>query len=142
MATTITDSMSGQQCSFRSKNPGDTQIWEGTIVGIKLPMVAAQAYRVIPPYNNAVRQADSSVSSDPSQLTYFLLQVDNNTDGASLPITAFAEEWIEDGSFTLTTGDTPVNITVYNAPGASPQAIIDYLWQGGYRAYLNTTTTS
>ena len=97
-------------------------------------MVAAQAYGVIETDDIAVRQADSTISSDPSQLTYFLLQVDNNTDGSSLPIAAFAEEWIEDGSFTLTTGDTPVNITVYNAPGASPQAIVDYLWQGGYRA--------
>lgn len=140
MATVITQAMAGAQCTFRSKSPNETQVLQGTIAGIDIAYRAASQFRSIPQYNNAVRAADQTVNSDPSQLTYFLLSIPNADPTLEPSLTAFAQEWISDGSFSIVTQDTPVSLTVYVSPTTTAQNVIDFLWEGGYRAYQNTTS--
>lgn len=143
MSIAITDDMSGQECYFVSKNANDTKTWRGTIDAVGMVYRLAKGYTDIEAYNAAVRQTDATVSSDPTTLKYFIFTI-KNTDG-STDTQAFCADWIQDGSFVLTSPQTAYNITVYGA-GADQQKvaqdIITTLRLAGYKSFLSSITGS
>ena len=127
-ALSIKDVTPGATIAFRSKRADDLVNWQGTLLGVMIYQ-AILPYGNPAPYNAAVRQADSSVSSDLTTLTYFLIKVDND---AVVPTTElFADEWIEPGSLIVTTLGNQVTILVQD-PENNPQKILSLLASGGY----------
>jgi hypothetical protein len=125
---TINDVTPGSTISFRSKNANDLVSWVGTLLFIGV-------YQAILPYGNpaaynaAVRQADPTVPTDVTTLTYFLVKVDN---GATTPtLQLFAQEWIAPGSLVQTDLGNAVKILVQD-PAVNTQAILSLLASAGY----------
>lgn len=129
--------MIGDSCSFRTINPNDTTTYTGVIEDPFTSYNVVKPFRDVMPYNTAVRQADSSITSDVSKLHYFLISVVNSEGDTEL--VGFAEEWIQEGSFTLLDKLVKRTFTVYSPSTTSSQDILNVLRSAGYSA---TDTTS
>lgn len=138
MAVTVPSTAKGLECTFQTLNPTDPQIYRGVIGAVDVDYDTASFFQMIVPYNNAVRQADNTVSADPTQLNYLILKQENSDDSSTPAKVAIAWQWIKAGMFTVINSSTPINITVQNAPANAAQPILDLLWQAGYNAYLQT----
>jgi hypothetical protein len=126
--SSIRDITEGSVITFRSKNPNNTAVLRGTLESIG-------TYRSIRAYmdprseNEAVRQVDSSVSSDVTTLLYFLVTIDN--DATNPTVIAFANEWIEPGSLNVVSLGNQVKILI-DDPNNDVQAILSLLANAGY----------
>ena len=124
----IKDIVEGTVITFRSKNANDTVGWRGTLESIG-------TYRSIighgnpAAYNEAVRQSDSTVPSDLTSLTYFLITVDNDANSPTMQL--FANEWIEPGSLHQIALGNQVTIKI-DDPNNNTQAILSLLANAGY----------
>ena len=134
MTTTLVSSITqGTTITFRSKNPNDTTTWIGVL---EMPV---GSYKVIKPYlnpamyNEAVRQADPTVSSDVTALNYFIITVSNNSSTPTEQV--FAQEWISPGSLNIVTLGNIVKVNVED-PLNNSQAILSLLANAGYVATL------
>ena len=127
--TTVSTLTPGTTIQFRSKNPNDTTVWIGTL---EIPLASYNAIKSwLNPksYNEAVRQVDSTVPSDATTLSYFMITVSNN---ATVPTTEiFAQEWIASGSLAVITPGNKVTIVVQD-PANNTQAILSLLASAGY----------
>ena len=133
--TSIKNVAEGSVVSFRSKNPNDTVIWQGTLESIGTYR-SIRGYTNPTSYNEAVRQNDPTVPSDITSLTYFLITVDNN---AELPIMqVFADEWITPGSLNKVSLGTQVTLQVED-PLNHPQTILSLLASAGYACKIIST---
>lgn len=114
--------------TFRSKNPVDTVLWKGTLIGTGI-YEAIRSIMDPRAYNEAVRQVDNDVPSDVTLLNYFMIIVDN---GATTPTTmVFAEEWLESGSLAVINLANKVKLQVED-PFSNPQQILSILANAGY----------
>lgn len=114
--------------TFRSKNPVDTVLWKGTLIGTGI-YEAIRSIMDPRAYNEAVRQVDNDVPSDVTLLNYFMIIVDN---GATTPTTmVFAEEWLEPGSLAVINLANKVKLQVED-PFSNPQQILSILANAGY----------
>lgn len=136
--TPLSSSLMGRTVSFRSKNSSDTTVYSGVIDGVVSYNMASKMCDVIS-YNAAVRQADPTVSSDPTALNYFVIKLDNTTGPQTDYI--FAVEWIVDGSWTLTDLATIVTIEVSDLPTADHTQILALLRSGNYNNCRITNVT-
>ena len=125
----------GSTVTFRSKNPNDVTVWQGVLE-------STGSYKSILPYmnpasyNEAVIQADPTVSTDPTTLTYFLITVSNN---ATVPtVQVFSDEWIANGTLNIVTLGNSVTIVV-DDPLNDPQTILSILANAGYAATIATS---
>lgn len=143
MATklSITEDDKGSTVTFTSKNPNDPTLYEGVVEGIVTESIAV-AFSDLQSYNEAVILADSSVSTDTSDLTFFLLRLSaaNTTTGKSTVI-AFANEWITEGSISVLAQTTVYTIDVYDSSDTDASNIIQLLRNGGYKAKLISTSS-
>lgn len=126
--STIRDITEGTVITFRSKNPNNLVVYKGTLESIG-------TYRSIRSYmdprseNEAVRQVDSSVSSDVTTLLYFLITVDN--DATNPTTVVFANEWITPGSLNVVSLGNQVKLLI-DDPNNDTQAILALLANAGY----------
>lgn len=126
----LTLDMKGETCTFRTISPKDTQTYTGVISGIAVDADIASRYTDLVSYNSSVRTANPSVSTDLDKLTYFILSITNAT--GDVQKIAFAEEWIQDGSFKLLTTQVKRLFAIYSLPKTSAQDIIDLNRSAGY----------
>lgn len=133
--------MVDRTCSFKTKNPNDTTLWVGTIEGVALSQRLAARDENLAAYNAAVRQVDSTVPSDLSQLHFFAISLPANTGGAA-EVRTFAEEWLTDGSFKLTDQLSTAVITVpFDQTSQSVADILAQLFNAGYVSAQATSVT-
>jgi len=118
--------------AFRSKNPKNTVLWSGKLIGIST-LSGVRGYGNLQPENEAVRQIDPSVPSDTSLLTYFLLEV--HTQGQASKIYAFADQWIKAGTLQILDTVKRVSLIVED-PFNDPQRLVAYLASATYIAKL------
>lgn len=134
MATlTVKDIAEGSSISFRSKNASDTTDWVGTL---EIPVGTYRAIRGYTDpraYNAGARQVDPTIPSDVSQLTYFLITVDNGAEQPTMQV--FAQEWIEPGSLNVLTLGNQVTLMVED-PNNNSQAILSLLASAGYKSQI------
>lgn len=126
--TSVKDIDEGSMITFRSKNPNDTVLWKGTLESVGTYR-SVRAYGNPDAYNKAVRQVDTSVSADLTDLTFFLITVDNNSTDPVMRV--FADEWIESGSLNIIDLGNKVKIQV-DDPNSNPQQILSILANAGY----------
>ena len=123
----------GTLVSFRSKNVNDTALWTGTLIG-------SGSYQLFPdkgdftPYNEAIRQSDSTVSSDITSLHYFALMITNN--GVSRQA-IFTKEWIAPNSLTVLSQSIVQTVDVSD-PYGDTDRLLNYIRSGGYAAQLSS----
>lgn len=133
--TSVKQATQGSVISFRSKNPNDTTVWQGTLESIGTYR-SIRSYLNPQSYNEAVRQSDPTVSSDVTDLTYFLITVDNQ---ATQPTTmVFADEWVEPGSLNEVALGNQVTIRVSD-PLNNTQTILSLLASAGYASKVVTS---
>lgn len=128
--------MKGQQCSFRSINVNDPTTYTGTIVGISVDSDIANNFTDIVSYNSASRLTNPSIPQDLTQLDYFIISI-SNPSGDNEKI-AFAEQWVDSGSFALISSNVKRTFTVYSTPDRTSQDIINILRASGITAVENT----
>lgn len=128
----------GKKITFRTKNTTDQTLWEGRLEGL-VTAVIAQNFSDIVSYNAAVRLTDTTVSSDVTTLTFFLITLDGN--GGPVQRYAFAEEWVLPGTFAIIDQQTLVNVVVYDSPTGDHTLILAALRAAGYTCYIESTTT-
>lgn len=131
-------SMKGQQCTFRTLHPIDAETYTGTIIGVGVDSEVAVNFTDIVSYNTAVRTADPGVSQDLTQLNFFIISR-VNASGNTEKI-AFAEEWVQPGSFQLISSKVKRIFTVYSTPDRSAKDIINVLRASGFTAVDSTPT--
>ena len=132
--TSIKQATEGSIVSFRSKNPNDLVVWQGTLESIGTYR-SIRSYTNPASYNEAVRQSDPTVSSDITDLTYFLITVDNQAEQPTMMV--FADEWITPGS--LNNGSLGNQIIVrIDDPLNNPQTILSILANAGYACKIIT----
>jgi hypothetical protein len=126
---TINDVDIGDKIRFRSKNLSDETVWVGTLLS-RGSYRGYKAFLSNPiPYNNAVRQVDATVTSDVTELTYFMVEIDN---GAENPVTRiFANEWITAGSLSVITEGVSKTIKV-DIPDGNIENVVALLASAGY----------
>lgn len=113
----------GLKVRFQSKRADDITNYVGTLLFVG-NYAAIRMFTDPSAYNAVVRQSDPTVSSDPTTLTYFLLQIDNNAETPTQ--VPFADEWIASGTlFEVSTGNK-IRIEV-DDPYNNPQDIISLL---------------
>ena len=139
MGSIITDAVSGHRCTFRSKATNDTRTWAGEIIAVGVQAALAYDYTDIVAYNAAVVQADSTVNADPKALTYFIIRQEN-PDG-TVSKQAFSEDWILNGSFTITDLKTVFTVNVFGSDSSKAQDIVTTLRLGGYQASIASITS-
>lgn len=125
----VKDIAQGTMISFRSKRADDTVAWRGIL---EMPIGtyrSVRGYGDQRPYNEAVRRVDPSVTSDITDLTYFLITLDNSAENDATYV--FAQEWIEEGSLVAITPGNKVTIQVDDVT-SDPQSILSLLASAGY----------
>lgn len=95
----VTRDMKGQSCTFRSLAANDSNTYVGVIDSTGLSYDMAKGYCDAIPINAAVRLVDPTVTTDLDNLSFFSIKM-SNASGTTV-IKAFAEEWLQPGSFTL-----------------------------------------
>ena len=135
---TITLSMLGGTYAFKSLNPNDSVLYQGTIVDIFTYSKATQ-YRDVLAYNQSCRQVDPSIPVDPSAINpYFLIEL-NNTSGTQSSY-SFCSQWIMPGSWQSLNTVSVVMVKVLN-PNPTTQGILEALASQGYPdATIQSTT--
>lgn len=137
--TSITDALKGQTVSFLSKRPDDPVLYQGIVEGTVTKNIA-MAYFDIQSYNEAVIQADSTVSSDLDDLNFFLLTITNVTTPTGKQVIAFANEWLKAGSLQLLNLSVQHTVLVYDTLDGDPSKIVQLLIDGGYKATIVSST--
>lgn len=122
--------MQGETCTFRTIHPNDTNTYTGVIEDPFTSEKIVKPFRDVVPYNNAVRQADPSITADTSQLHYFLISVTNSSGDTA--VIGFAEEWIAPGSFSLVDKLVKRTFTIYSPSTTSSNDIINVVRSAGY----------
>lgn len=126
--TSIKDVPEGSLITFRSKDPSDLVDWRGTLESIGTYRSIRD--RINPASRNeAVRQTDQTVPSDVTQLTYFLITVDNEATQPTMMV--FANEWITPGSLHIITLNNQVSIQIDDPNNDTPK-ILSILAGAGY----------
>lgn len=126
----VTLDMLNKECTFRTLNPNDTATFTGNIVGVGLTADLAQAYADLVSYNAAVRTVKPEVSSNLDNLTYFIIS-QTNSEG-DLTKRAFAEEWIQDGSFALLNQTVKRTFTIYSSASTTVDYILEVNKAAGF----------
>lgn len=100
---------------FITKRISDPTEWVGTIIAANVNWKIAIEHSDIEAYNNATRQSDPSISNDYKTLNYFIIEVDNGEESASVSSKkyAFAVEWINQDTFKVCTNLLKRELIVY-----------------------------
>jgi hypothetical protein len=136
MTLTVTSALVDSEVKFQSKSQSDPTEWSGVIIGVGDYRIA-QTYTDIVAYNSDVQKADPTVG-DYNTLHYFILKLDNQ---AATAYYAFAQEWVDEGSFVVVQNSTIFHIDVYSST-TDPTTLLNLLASNNYQAYLTSTTAA
>lgn len=126
----------GDTITFRSINPLDNVLWNGTIVGVGTFDVVANMQRDLVPYYQEVKKVKSSM--DPiDKLTFFILNI--YQDGKSSKL-IMAKEWILESSVQKIVVNSYFDIRIYDIESDSnAETILTLLRANGFKAGLVTS---
>ena len=133
MTQYVTDSIRGDKVVFTSVNNKDSVSYSGTIRGI-VEYDIAQQYRDIAQYNTDAQKNNSAIPAYQT-LTYFLIRLDDGT------LVVFANEWIQNGSFSIIQDTTIYTIDVYDIPNNGQDSIITILSNAGYKCTVTNKSS-
>jgi len=133
----------GRTITFRSKSATgtitgvvDNVIWRGRMEGM-VSYHVAKGYLDLISYQNQILKVDPNIPTV-EDLDFFLITLDNGS--AVVQTIAFANEWIEPGSFAVIQDMKKYVIDVYDAPDGDVREVIALLKAAGYKAVARTTT--
>ncbi len=133
MAIVELDSLQvGDTITFRSVNPLDNVLWQGTITGIcSYDIVQNLRGDLLPYYREVKKIIHTMLPVD--QLTYFTLKY---TQGDKSGILVMAKDWIEPSSVQKIVINNYFDIRIYDLDEAQAQTILDLLTANNFKSAL------
>ncbi len=122
----------GDTISFRSVNPLDNVLWQGTITGIcSYDIVQNLRDDLLPYYREVKKTIHDMLPID--QLTYFTLKY---FQGDKVGRLVMAKDWIEPSSVKKIDITNYFDIRIYDLDSAQAQTILELLTSNNFKAAL------
>ena len=117
----------GTQISFKTINPTDNNVYEGTVVGFGTYSVAKNSMDILP-YYQAVKKGQPNMAPI-DQLQYFILEY---LQEGSVGIFVCAKEWVERSTLQIISLQEYFDIRIYNRPQSEVTTVLTLLQSHGY----------